>query len=811
PLFDDTAWQTVRVPHDWAVCGPFDRDNDRHVGRIVEDGDAEETEHTGRTGGLPHVGSGYYRRRVLVPGADDGKIFRLEFDGVMSNSTVYVNGVRVGGWPYGYTSFAVDATDHIVPGGDNLICVAVRNDWNASRWYPGAGIYRAVRLVALERMHIAHNGVYVRTTMTGEESAELTIDVEIRDTAGTTGERPVLAHTVVDDTGAVVGWVNRAVSPGGDAGEGAADPVNGPRAVRTERATLRLAGVRRWDIDAPVLYTVETTLTVADRVLDRVDTVIGFREATFDPERGFVLNGRRRPIRGVCMHHDLGALGAAVHRRALERQLEILKSFGANALRTSHNPPAPELLDLCDRMGVIVMDEAFDEWRTPKVRNGYARLWDEWAEKDLAALVRRDRNHPSVVMWSIGNEVPDQATGDGAILARFLYDICKRLDPDRPVTCGFNSPQEAIANGLADVVDIQGWNYKPDLYETYHRQYPRYCMLGSETSSTVSSRGVYHFPVAMEGDTLHDDLQVSSYDLYAPSWATVVDIEFAAQRRCAFMGGEFVWTGFDYLGEPTPYKGAWPSRSSYFGIVDLCGFPKDRYYLYAAEWGDRPVLHLLPHWTWPGREGERIPVVCITTYRSAELFLNGTSLGLRKKGEFNAAAIDFSLEEEKNGGGAPPSLLRDHIADFRLIWDDVPYEAGTLKVVAYDGAGRPAEECVVETAGPAATLRATADRGRIAADGDDLAFVTVSVLDEEGRRVPTADNGVAFTVRGPGELIAVDNGNAASVEPFCGTKRKAFSGLCLAILRSVRGTPGDIVLSASSVGLRGAEVVVATV
>ena len=785
PNFDDRQWETVRIPHDWAIYGPFHKKNDSQVGRILEDGEQEDLEHTGRTGGLPHVGMGYYRKNIHVPEENRGKVFRLEFDGVMSNSTVYVNGAIAGGWPYGYTSFSLDITDLIVAGEENSLCVSVRNDWNASRWYPGAGIYRNVRLLTLDPVHIQYNGVSVGITMTGDDSAVLNPELEIN--GSVRDDNIFFEYSLRDVDGAELSFCE-SDSP---------------------RCSVNVKGIKRWDLDNPHLYTLRSLIRKGDEVVDLIDTRIGFREFEFDKDKGFFLNGEHRKFNGVCMHHDLGALGSAVNRRALERQLEILKSFGTNALRTSHNPPTPELLDLCDEMGILVMDEIFDEWRTPKVKNGYAHLWHDWAEKDLTALIKRDRNHPSVIIWSIGNEIPDQMKPDGVELTRYLYDFCKKLDPSRPVTSGFNNPHEAIKNGLADVVDLPGWNYKPHLYEKFRKEHPDYIMIGAETSSTVSSRGVYHFPVKMEVDTLHEDKQVSSYDLYAPPWANVVETEFALQRKHEYMSGEFVWTGFDYLGEPTPYKVDWPSRSSYFGIVDLCGFPKDRYYMYAAEWGDQPVLHLLPHWNWSGRDGENTPVICITTYEKAELFLNGKSLGMRVKGEFAADKLDFSEDEGKIRHGEKAIYLKDHISDYRLVWDDVPYEPGELKVVAYDNSGNRALEKIIETTSSPFQIVMSSDRQEINSDGDDLAFITLTTSDESGRFVPTADNQINFSISGPGELIALDNGDASSLELFQGTSRKVFSGMCLAIVRSIKDQPGEIRLTAQSEGLISSEIKIA--
>ncbi len=521
-------------------------------------------------------------------------------------------------------------------------------------------------------------------------------------------------------------------------------------------------------------------------MVDHETHPLGFRTLTFDPDNGFLINGVAMKLNGVCLHHDLGPLGAAVNRTALKRQLDLLQAMGCNAVRTSHNPPTPELLELCDVLGLLVIDEAFDEWRTGKLDNGYHRHFDEWAEKDLRAMIRRDRNHPCVIMWSIGNEIMEQWEEQGAAVASFLSGICHDEDPTRPTTAGFNGPDDAIKNGLAAAVDIPGWNYQPHRYVRFHQMFPTKATYGSETESTVSSRGVYYFPVNEEVSPVRDTLQVNSYDMCYPPWAYSPDVEFRAQDECGFSLGEFVWTGFDYLGEPTPYFERWPSRSSYFGILDLCGIPKDRYYLYQSKWTDQPVLHLLPHWTWPGREGESTPVHCYTGFPTVELFVNGRSQGRRSKRE---------------------KLM---LGSYRLVWPDVRYEAGTLKAVAYDGEGRVIAETVVNTAGSPVAIELVADRKTMVADGDDMAFVTVRLVDADGNLCPTADDLVTFQLDGPATIAAVDNGNAASLESFQANQRRAFSGLCMVYLRSAGQQDGVVTLTATADGLASASVTLET-
>ena len=511
----------------------------------------------------------------------------------------------------------------------------------------------------------------------------------------------------------------------------------------------------------------------------------------FDKAKGFLLNGQAMKLQGVCLHHDLGALGTAVNRRATERQLQIMKGMGVNAIRTSHNPPSPELLDLCDRLGLLVMDEAFDMWRQPKVKNGYSKYFDEWHQKDLRDLIRRDRNHPSVIMWSIGNEIPEQSSTNGWEMAKQLTSISHEEDPTRPTTSAFDQWPAAVTKGMAAQVDLPGFNYKPTHYAEVLRDHPDWMILGAETASTVSSRGVYHLPI--EKYQKHPSLQLTSYDVIVPFWASLPDVEFDAQDKLPQVLGEFIWTGFDYLGEPTPYflgksPNDWPSRSSYFGAVDLAGFPKDRYYLYKSRWTNDPLVHVLPHWNWPGMEGKQIPVMAYTNCDEVELFVNGKSLGRKKR---------FSEPVTL------PTKDGTFASKYRLMWN-ATYEPGSLKLVGYKG-GKQAAVDEVRTAGAPARIELLADRRTIRGDGEDLSFITVKILDAKGVFCPLADNLVRFQVNGPGRIAAVDNGNPASVEPFQADHRKAFNGLALLIVRSIRGASGSIRVTATSEGLAAAQ------
>jgi beta-galactosidase len=773
--FDDSGWRRLDLPHDWGVEGPF------------------RQEYPGETGKLPWWGVGWYRKHFAVPAGDRGRRLYLDIDGAMSYAAVWLNGRLVGGWPYGYASFRLDLTPYVEYGAENVVAIRLDNPPDSSRWYPGGGIYRNVWLVKTAPVHVAHWGTYVTTPEVSPQSAQVNVRVTLDNDSAAAAE--VTTRTRVYELG-----------PGGSK---SARPVAASEPSRlsldaggrgTAAAAVRVNGPKLWDTRRPSLYAAVTTVEQGGRTVDAYETVFGIRTFRFDAAGGFFLNGQAVELKGVCNHHDLGALGAALNVRALERQLEIMKEMGVNAVRTSHNPPAPELLELADRMGLLVMDEAFDAWRRAKKKNDYHLLFDDWHEKDLRALVRRDRNHPSVVLWSTGNEIGEQRNAEGHKLAAELARVVREEDPTRPVTAGANYTESGY-NGFQKTVDVFGYNYKPQEYGRFREKNPGLPLFGSETASTVSSRGEYFFPVEEDKDRGKADFQVSSYDLYAPRWATTPDAEFRGQDEFPFTAGEFVWTGFDYLGEPTPYnddvtnllnftdpaeraraaeelkalgKIRVPSRSSYFGIVDLAGFRKDRFYIYQARWRpELPMAHLLPHWNWPGREGQATPVHLYTSGDEAELFLNGRSLGRKRRGP----------------------------REYRLRWDDVKYEPGELRAVAYRNGGRWAED-VVRTTGPAARLTLKADRAAVRADGSDLSFVTVSVADRAGLTVPRAKNRIHFEVSGPGEIVAVDNADPTSHESFRSKERPAYNGLCLVVVRSRAGAPGRIRLWAYSQGLK---------
>jgi beta-galactosidase len=769
--FEDAGWRLLDVPHDWAVEGPFDQRINPH------------------SGGLPYFGVGWYRRHFRLPESGKGSYFSVDFDGAMSNSRVWLNGVELGGRPYGYIGFAFDLTPHLRFGeAENVLAVRLAPEDQSSRWYPGAGIYRHVWLDITGPIHVARWGTYVRTPEVTDARATVDVRTELRNRRGQAA-RITVATSVLDSSGQEVAGVHTDRTL----------PRQGTAVVEQRLVVPR---PERWDIDHPRLYRAVSVVKEGSATVDRYETRFGIRHIAFDPVQGFELNGRRRRLQGVCLHHDLGALGTAVSRRATERQLQIMKAMGANAIRTSHNPPSPELLDVADELGLVVMDEAFDMWGKPKLPNGHGKYFGEWGETDLRDMIRRDRNHPSVVLWSVGNEILEQSDPEGWKVAQRLTAICHEEDPTRPVTAALNQAESALANGLAAELDVPGFNYQAPHYPEIAKDHPHWTIVASETASCVSSRGVYHLP--LEKYEKHPSRQLTSYDVISPPWAYAPDVEFEALQKTPRILGEFVWTGFDYLGEPTPYFDGdkprdpqdWPARSSYFGIVDLAGFPKDRYFLYQSVWTQDPMVHLLPHWTWPGRGGQSIPVMAYSNADSVELFLNGRSLGRKLRG---GEPVVLPVGEKVSPG-------KTFATRFRLRWD-VPYRPGKLKALAFRG-GQVVASDEVRTAGVPARVVLVPDRSRIAPDGEDLSFVTVRVEDRDGNLCPEADNLVRFALMGPGRIAGVDNGNPATVEPFQARERKAFHGLALLIVRADRGSGGAIRITAVSDGLEPADRVV---
>ena len=753
-------WETVDIPHDWAIFGPFDKNNDLQNVAVTQNFETQASLKTGRTGGLPYVGIGWYRTTFH---STPGKQTTLIFDGAMSEARVFVNGKEACFWPCGYNSFYCDVTSLVNEDGkNNTLAVRLENRPQSSRWYPGAGLYRNVHVVTTEKIHVPVWGTQITTPYVKDEYASVCLRTTILN-AGKT-ELTVVTD-IMDADGQVVSTkTNKGVINHGQ-------PFTQNFIV--ERPKL-------WSPETPVLYKAVSKIYSGDTLLDTYSTRFGIRTIEYIADKGFYLNGKRRKFQGVCNHHDLGPLGAAINVAALRHQLTLLKEMGCDAIRTSHNMPAPELVELCDEMGFMMMLEPFDEWDIAKCDNGYHRFFNEWAEKDMVNMLRQYRNNPCVVMWSIGNEVPTQWSPEGYKVAKFLQDICHREDPTRPVTCGMDQVKSVLANGFAAMLDIPGLNYRAHLYDEAYERLPQNIILGSETSSTVSSRGVYKFPVERKAGAMYDDHQSSSYDLEYCNWSNIPDIDFARAEDHEWTIGQFVWTGFDYLGEPSPYDtNAWPNHSSMFGIIDLASIPKDRYYLYRSVWNkEAETLHILPHWNWEGREGEKTPVFVYTNYPSAELFINGKSYGRQTK--------------HKNG------TVENR---YRLMWHDAVYQPGEVRVVAYDEQGNPVAEKTVRTAGKPHHIELVTDRSSLQADGKDLAYVTLRIVDKDGNLCPNDGRLVSFKVKGAGKYRASANGDPTCLDLFHKPEMHAFGGMLTVIVQSGEKT-GEIELQATAKGIK---------
>ena len=787
--YDDSKWQEVVVPHDCAIYGPFSINNDKQNVAITQDGQKEAMEHAGRTGGLPFVGVGWYRLDFEAPAFEEGKRATILFDGAMSHARVYVNGEEVGFWRYGYNSFHFDITDYLKAGEVNELAVRLENKPESSRWYPGAGIYRNVHLIVTEDVYVPVWGTQLTTPRVSEGLALVELRTEVNGYAESDRDNLRIKTTIFDAEGKAVAEAIDALSRYEDSMFEQKIDVENPKL---------------WSVESPTLYTAQSEIYLGEELKDVYTTRFGIRTIEIIPDKGMFINGVETKFKGVCNHHDLGPLGAAVNDAAIRRQIRIMKEMGCNAIRTSHNMHAPELVRACDEMGMMLMPETFDEWRTAKLSNGYHNYFDEWAERDLVNLIHNYRNNPSVVMWCIGNEVPDQ--GDivwGPKLARFLQDICHREDPTRPVTQGMDQPDNVvIITNMAAMMDVAGFNYRPHRYAENYLRLPQQIILGSETASTVSSRGVYKFPVERRSMATYDDHQSSSYDVEHCGWSDLPEDDWIWHDDYAWSIGEFVWTGFDYLGEPTPYYTDWPSHSSLFGIVDLAGLPKDRYYLYRSHWNkDVETLHILPHWTWPGREGETTPIFVYTNYPSAELFINGVSQGVRTK--------DLSITAEGTMEEPETATSFKRQQRYRLMWMDTKYQPGEVKVVAYDKDGNAVAEQVVRTAGKPHHIELVADRSTIKADGRDLSFITVRVVDKDGNLCPDAQHLVEYSVKGAGFYRAGASGNPVSLELFHEPRMKVFNGMMTAIVQS-NETAGEITLTAKAKELKSAKIVIKT-
>ncbi len=764
---DSIQWQPVSVPHDWAISGPFDKRWDLQTVAIEQNGEKEKTEKSGRSGSLPWIGRGYYVTSLTV-GDLAGRRATLEFDGAMAEPVVYVNGHKAGSWAYGYTPFRVDVTPYLHTG-DNTLAVSLHNQEESSRWYPGAGLYRPVRLVVTPTVSLDPWQTFLRTTQADSTAATLSFDTEVKGAGGLAGL--AVEVSVLNPKG----WVEQAAHASVDErGHVHVDlPVSRPRL---------------WSPETPHLYDVRVALLQDGRVADELPMKTGIRTISYSKERGFALNGQPRKFQGVCLHHDLGPLGAALNKAALIRQVKALKDMGADAIRTSHNLPSQMQMEVYDSLGMMVMAESFDMWVYPKCKNGYAQYFKDWSDRDITHLVLANRNHPSLVMYSIGNEIPEQSSREGRGMAAHLQDLCHQLDPTRPVTQGMDRVDPALKTGFAQVMDIPGFNYRVQRYDDCIAQLPQGFLLGSETASTVSSRGVYKFPVEFKVATDEGDGQVTGYDTEWCAWSNLPDLDFMMMEDRDYTIGQFVWTGYDYLGEPTPYDNYWPSRSSYFGILDLAGLPKDRYYLYRSVWNRRAhTLHMLPHWTWPGREGQVTPIFVYTDYPEAELFVNGKSQGRQRK---------VAAPRPDDHGASTPALALERAQRYRLMWNDVRYEPGDVRVVAYDAEGRRAAEQTVRTAGKAADIKVAADRTLLQADGTDLAYITVSLVDKQGTELPTATDNIDVEVSGAGTFKAICNGDATSLEVFTEPHMRLFSGKLVVTVQAA-DEPGDITVVVS--------------
>lgn len=774
PLFSDKKWRELDLPHDWAIEGPFDK------------------KYSARNGGLPVFGTAWYRKHFTLPSSASSKYVSITFDGAMANSTVYVNGKLVGERPFGYIAFTYDITGYLNEAGQkNVIAVKLSPENYSARWYSGAGLYRNTWIEINDQVHVEPWGTFVKTPDVSNKQATVVLETDIKNE----GDETLV--TVITDVKQANGIVVKSIKKTMQVAS---------KSVTKYNEKFSLDTPILWDVENPYRYEIVTSIIREGKNVDTFRTPLGIRHLQFKSDDGFWLNGRRVQIKGVCLHHDNGPLGAISNTRAIERKLEIMKEMGVNSVRTSHNPPSPELVELADKMGILLQVEAFDMWRVekPSVTNGYHTEFEQWHEKDLRDMVIQNRNNPSVIMWSNGNEVHEQKHKDGWKLAKHLTDIIHDEDPTRLVTHGVSMFPEPLTNGFVDQIDIAGFNYKAYMYDEIKKNNPDWLMVGTETSSVVSTRGVYHFPI--EKYRKHQSKYVTSYDVITPPWAYIPDIEFHHLKKNPNVMGEYIWTGFDYLGEPTPYGGRdhgnnfywnqdWPARSSSFGAVDLVGFKKDRFYLYQSEWTKAPMVHVLPHWTWHGKEGETIPVMVYTNAEEVELFVNGKSMGRKVKG-VDTVRLPVSLKYDKK--------TKFFDTPYRLLWN-VEYQAGDIKVVAYNQ-GKQVASKQIKTAGKAAKLTLTPDRIEIDADGYDLSYISVEVQDKDGNLVPDADNKIQFAVTGAADIAAVGNGDSATIEPFQADYRRAFYGKAMLIIKSKKGKKGNIKVSAWSEGLQAPSV-----
>lgn len=777
--FNDVKWQNVTIPHDWAIYGPFDMENDIQRTAIKQDGQKDAIEHTGRTGGLPFVGVGWYRTTFDLPDfSNDKKVF-IQFDGAMSNPEVFINGQKAGQWHNGYNTFFLDISNW-VKNKNNSLAVRLDNLTQMSRWYPGAGLYRNVHIITKNKTHIPIWGVHITTPEIQPKFAKLDINTEF-----------------VSENIENIEVETEIFNPKGE--KVAQNKVKSSQYTsnNTINQQIFIDFPQLWDIKQPNLYKAITKLYKNGKLEDQTETTFGIRSIEVKPNDGFYLNGKKIKLKGVCLHHDLGALGSAVNEAAIRRQILLMQDMGANAIRTSHNMPAPEYVKIADEMGMLLAVESFDEWAIPKVQNGYHLYFKDWVEKDLTNLVKHYRNNPSVIMWFIGNEVEEQSNIEGSRVARFLQDVIRKYDSTRPISNGMDRPDDILKNNMAATMDLVGFNYRPFKYEEAYKKLPQQLLLGSETVSTISSRDVYKFPVERKAMAKYPDQQTSSYDVEHCSWSNLPEDNFIYDEELPYMIGEFIWTGIDYLGEPTPYYVEWPSHSSYFGAVDLATLPKDRFYLYRSHWNkSEETLHILPHWTWNGREGEVTPIFVYTNHPTAEVFINGKSQGKQTKN------LSIPLRETEN----PESQKTfERQKRYRLMWLNTKYEPGSVKVVAYNDKGEAVAEKEIHTAGKPYQIKLTADRNYIKADGKDLAYITVEVVDKEGNVCPNINDLVQFEVKGAGKFRASANGDATSLDLFHEPKMHLFNGKLMAIVQASEKT-GEIIFKAKSQKIKGNQI-----
>ena len=763
--FNDVKWQNVTIPHDWAIYG--------------QDGQKDAIEHTGRTGGLPFVGVGWYRTTFdLLDFSNDKKVF-IQFDGAMSNPEVFINGQKAGQWHNGYNTFFLDISNW-VKNKNNSLAVRLDNLTQMSRWYPGAGLYRNVHIITKNKTHIPIWGVHITTPEIQSKFAKVDINTEF-----------------VSENIENIEVETEIFNPKGE--KVAQNKVKSSQYTsnNTINQQIFIDFPQLWDIKQPNLYKAITKLYKNGKLEDQTETTFGIRSIEVKPNDGFYLNGKKIKLKGVCLHHDLGALGSAVNEAAIRRQILLMQDMGANAIRTSHNMPAPEYVKIADEMGMLLAVESFDEWAIPKVQNGYHLYFKDWAEKDLTNLVKHYRNNPSVIMWFIGNEVEEQSNIEGSRVARFLQDVIRKYDATRPISNGMDRPDDILKNNMAATMDLVGFNYRPFKYEEAYKKLPQQLLLGSETVSTISSRDVYKFPVERKAMAKYPDQQTSSYDVEHCSWSNLPEDNFIYDEELPYMIGEFIWTGIDYLGEPTPYYVEWPSHSSYFGAVDLATLPKDRFYLYRSHWNkSEETLHILPHWTWNGREGEVTPIFVYTNHPTAEVFINGKSQGKQTKN------LNIPLRETEN----PESQKTfERQKRYRLMWLNTKYEPGSVKVVAYNDKGEAVAEKEIHTAGKPYQIKLSTDRNYIKADGKDLAYITVEVVDKEGNVCPNVNDLVQFEVKGAGKFRASANGDATSLDLFHEPKMHLFNGKLMAIVQASEKT-GEIIFKAKSQKIKGNQI-----